>query len=70
MRRMPLLADDMRAIRAVMNLNSLNELTYWALWESHWKVFMRSSNVPRPSDDKLQRWNPTRDTHVGRITGE
>lgn len=51
-RRIPLLADDMHTIRAVMKLDNLKEL------------------VIRPPDDKSRRWDPARDTHIGRITWE
>lgn len=31
---------------------------------------MRSRDILRAAHDKLRRWDPSRDTHVGRITWE
>lgn len=60
----------MHAIRSVMRLDNLKDLTYWALWTSQWQGGMRSSDILRPNDDKSRRWDPARDMHVGRITYE
>lgn len=60
----------MRAIRAVMKLDEVRDLTYWALWASKLQGVMRSSDILRPSDDKARHWDPSTDTHVGRITWE
>lgn len=70
MLRISLLADDMRAIRAVMQLDDLKDLTYCARLASQFQGVMRSSNILRPSDGKARRWDPKKDTHVGRITWE
>lgn len=60
----PLLADDMRAIRALMDMEDLNNLTYWALWTSQWQGLMQNSNVLQQSDDKARCWKPAKDTNV------
>lgn len=52
MRIIPLLVDGMRAIRNAMDLTTLKEQTYWALWAFQWKGVMRGSDVLRPADDK------------------
>lgn len=54
-RRIPLLADHMRAIRAAVNLDYLKKLTYWALWTSQWQWVMRSRDVLIPAHDKARR---------------
>lgn len=35
----------MQAMRAVMNLEDIKDLTYWALWASQWQGMIRSSDV-------------------------
>lgn len=66
----PLLAGDMRAIRKVMDVNNIRDVTYWALWASKWQGIMRGSDVLRPTKDKTRKLDPTKDTHVGRVTLE
>lgn len=45
--RVPLLVVYMRAIRGVMNMNNLKDVTYWALWASQWQAFIRGSDILR-----------------------
>lgn len=68
--RVPLLADDRRAIRGVMDCSKLLDITFWALWASQWQGVMRSSDILRPTTDKDRKWMPSKDTHVGRILWE
>lgn len=69
-RSVPLLVDDMRAIRAVMNLGSYSEAEIWALWISQWQGFMRGSDIFRLTDQRERKWDPDSDMHLDRITWE
>lgn len=70
MRRIPLLTDDMGAIRIAMNLEKLKDQTYWALLDSKWKGFLRGSDILRPTDDKELPWDPEQDTQRAIVTWE
>lgn len=70
MSRVPLLSDDMRAIRSVMRRNELRDVIYWAPWASQRQDLMRASDILRPGSEKSRKWESTRDLHVGRITWE
>lgn len=67
--RIALLAEDMWEIRSVMRMDNLRDLNFWEL-SSQWQGVMRSREILRPTDDKAWRWDPSRDTHVGRIIWE
>lgn len=66
----PLHANDMRAIRRIMDTNNFRHVTYWALWASQWQLFMRRSDILRPSDEKDRKWDPTKEYHIRRVKWE
>lgn len=49
-RRLPLLANYMRSIRAIMNLGLYSEAALWVVWLSQWNAVMRGSDIMRAAD--------------------
>lgn len=66
--REPLRVDDMRAIQNDMNISNLRDVTYWALWSSQWQELMRCSEILRTADDKARKSDPSKASHIGRVT--
>lgn len=70
MSKLPMLGEDMRAIRSVMRINDLRDFTYWTLSASQWQGVMRCSGMMRLASDKTRKWESAKDTYVARITWE
>lgn len=66
----PLLVDDMREIKAFINLGRYAEAAIWALWFSQWQGVLTGSYILKPTQQKARKWNPERDKNLDRISWE
>lgn len=66
----PILSEHLRALRRVMDMTKAKDLAMWALWVVQWQGMMRASDVLNTATDAKRRWNPLRDSHLGRLSWE